>query len=742
MDRGISTKSNMPSGAIVSGFLQVGDAIVDCGACRIINREPQIKITPKVLAVVLELARNEGETVARDTLLDTVWAGTSPTPDVVKQAMLEIRRAFKPLQGEDAILETIPRLGYRLLVKTKYSETLDGLNIDNEDHIADIGHKGSSVPSYFSPQFFTIVWVLVILVLGLVWYFKNTGDVGSVARNGSTTSSNIVTYRLLSSDVGAERFPSVSADGSMIAFTYTKKIADHDALVTKIVNDKGIELLELAPDSTTGSYFPFPVWSPDGSEIAVNEVNDEKASCQIKSFPISGGPGRTLSKCWPELLQHFDWSPDGKQLALSGMPDKAETPLGKFYRYSIDDDLAVKSSYGDDTPHFDLEPKYSPDGKKILFRRGIQPHTNLYIFDVNDNSIRQLTNFGTSLRGYDWTADGRHVIFSSNHLGVFALYALNLSDKTITPLGIEDAQSPNVSAKSNVLVFQKTRLKTTIAEASLLDVALEPTASLPQTTASDRLARVSPVSDAFAFISNRSGVDQVWLTQNKGKPAYQLTQFAGERLESLSWSDDGKNMLVIAIQNGSSRVFEINVERQKTSPISFKQEIFLQNVAYGAEKNSLLMIARDHESSWGLWSARRNGKFGVASPEKVMDGAISFALVPLEGGYIWVNRISGSPIEIYDRHFKLIRKIKLPGAISTLKYSGKHVWYVSLNEGNTGLRSYSLIQEVDIFRANLENYSWVNTHFDISNDETRAFYTRTVQDDTDIAIAELPEHIR
>ncbi len=133
MDRGISTKKVMPPGAIARGFLQVGDDIIDCGASRIISRDPPVKITPKVLAVLLELARHQGETVARDTLLDTVWAETHPTPDVVKQAILEIRRALEYPAGSSEIVETIPRLGYRLLVKARFSETLEGLSEPETD---------------------------------------------------------------------------------------------------------------------------------------------------------------------------------------------------------------------------------------------------------------------------------------------------------------------------------------------------------------------------------------------------------------------------------------------------------------------------------------------------------------------------------------------------------------------------------------------------------------------------------
>jgi DNA-binding winged helix-turn-helix (wHTH) protein len=97
--------------------LRVGDCVVDVDRREVLRpgAVAPARITVKALHVLLVLAEDAGRVVPRERLLDTVWAGTLPTLDVVTQAIAALRRAFADRAHAPACIETIPKSGYVLL---------------------------------------------------------------------------------------------------------------------------------------------------------------------------------------------------------------------------------------------------------------------------------------------------------------------------------------------------------------------------------------------------------------------------------------------------------------------------------------------------------------------------------------------------------------------------------------------------------------------------------------------------
>ena len=102
--------------------LRIGACIVDVPR-REVSRpgaEAPTRITLKALQVLLVLVEDAGRVVSRERLLDTVWAGTMPTLDVVTQAIATLRRAFADHAYAPACIETIPKSGYVLLAGVEW----------------------------------------------------------------------------------------------------------------------------------------------------------------------------------------------------------------------------------------------------------------------------------------------------------------------------------------------------------------------------------------------------------------------------------------------------------------------------------------------------------------------------------------------------------------------------------------------------------------------------------------------
>ncbi|HEX6374921.1 MAG TPA: winged helix-turn-helix domain-containing protein [Allosphingosinicella sp.] len=73
-------------------------------------------IEPRVMQVLVTLARQRGKVVSRDELVERCWEGRAVSEDAINRSIAKVRRLGEAC-GE-FVLETIPRVGYRLTEAT------------------------------------------------------------------------------------------------------------------------------------------------------------------------------------------------------------------------------------------------------------------------------------------------------------------------------------------------------------------------------------------------------------------------------------------------------------------------------------------------------------------------------------------------------------------------------------------------------------------------------------------------
>lgn len=83
-----------------------------------------VQVEPKVMEVLVCLARRAGRVVAKDELVREVWEGRYVSDDVVWRSVRELRRALGDEARAPRFIETIPKRGYRLLAAV--AEISDG----------------------------------------------------------------------------------------------------------------------------------------------------------------------------------------------------------------------------------------------------------------------------------------------------------------------------------------------------------------------------------------------------------------------------------------------------------------------------------------------------------------------------------------------------------------------------------------------------------------------------------------
>jgi TolB-like protein/DNA-binding winged helix-turn-helix (wHTH) protein len=100
----------------VDGNFLVGPWLVRPSLNTVSRASTSLHLEPKVMQVLVCLAKCPGEALAKEQLMKSVWPDTFVTDDVLKRCISELRRVFEDDAHEPRIIETIPKRGYRLLM--------------------------------------------------------------------------------------------------------------------------------------------------------------------------------------------------------------------------------------------------------------------------------------------------------------------------------------------------------------------------------------------------------------------------------------------------------------------------------------------------------------------------------------------------------------------------------------------------------------------------------------------------
>jgi len=92
-----------------------------------ISRNGQtVGVKLKSMAVLTCLADADGEVLSRNDIMDTVWPGMTVTDDVLTQSIVELRKAFDDDAKHPGVIETIPRVGFRLVAAVTPIDDVSG----------------------------------------------------------------------------------------------------------------------------------------------------------------------------------------------------------------------------------------------------------------------------------------------------------------------------------------------------------------------------------------------------------------------------------------------------------------------------------------------------------------------------------------------------------------------------------------------------------------------------------------
>ncbi len=344
----------------------------------------------------------------------------------------------------------------------------------------------------------------------------------------------------LTSFEGEEYDPALSPDGKSIAFSWNGEHQDNFDIYVKLV-DAGVPVR-----LTTNAWVENrPAWSPDGRFIAfVRESPYQLAETPKEIFviPAFGGPERKVGAYHPGLRSHpsISWDHDSK--SIFSINWSAQDTGFVIVKWSVDSVEQVtqlpNGTWGDQSPGV------SPDGKYVAFIRRRGPNRgDVYVKDLTDNTVRQLTTLQTWIDGFAWASDSRSVLYSCNIDGSSALWRTDVSgSRPVKVLSGININNPSVSVSGNRLVYAET-----IENVNIWKIDLQQNAQETELISSSTFANVgpdiSPDGRKIVFASDRTGSDNIWVCESDGTGQTQLT-FLEDGATWVQWSPDGRELYI------------------------------------------------------------------------------------------------------------------------------------------------------------------------------------------------------
>jgi Tol biopolymer transport system component/DNA-binding winged helix-turn-helix (wHTH) protein len=539
--------------------ISFGEFELDVRAGELRKGERRIRLQEQPFQILLMLLEHPGEVVTREEICNRLWPnGTIVEFDhSIGTAVKKLRQALNDEADSPRYVETLPRRGFRFVFP--HVEVLDAEPAVGKDardsaavepapqQTARLGDpvitpargaglvtsttagSGTSFPLRAKRQLWLVLASAAVL-LAAVALFANWWRHRSRSETLDESSLAQVT-----TSIGADIMPSLSPDGSAVAYSSDKNGSFEIYVKTIAHGGREIQL------TTDGNENFEPAWSPDGTQIAYYSRKKDG----IWLIPALGGTVRRLTDfgSWPA------WSPDSSRIVFQsqGMMDYSQTAYAAM------------------------------------------PPSMLWVVQVQGGALTELTQPGNPSGGHgapSWSPDGKHIAFSSTSTGLAEIWMVPANGGTPQRLVAGVVCDPVYGPGGRYLYFSQTHLESNQQKGTAPTFALMRLALTPEGAAHGNPELVKESGTviykglhfsanggflAFSAIADNNNLQSVRVSPATGEaigdPA-PFTRDTAMRKTSPRFSPDGSQIAYSLVQSGENiAVWMVDADGKNAHPV-------------------------------------------------------------------------------------------------------------------------------------------------------------------------------
>lgn len=499
----------------------------------------KVTLEPLVVEVLEYFCQHPDTLISREQLIEDVWQARAVTDNAVSRVIAKLRKHLNDNPRAPQFIATFPKMGYRFIAPVRRVQPQEQPRV-----VSPKQRPGGLIGWY-------LVAAAFLLVSG--WWLLRQSDpqVGEVQRS----------VEVLTRGGGDETMPAISPDGRYLV--YAEMIQGRMHLFLKdLESDERLEI-----GQTVGWNGPAS-WSQDGKQLVYLNTTGTESRYFLQALEglklgkpemIYQGPRGSASKM---IFTH-----DPEELIFA-QRDDANNP---YVLYSLN--LKTKATQRLPQPalvraghyQFDLHPIKN---ELLISSPNTEHWLGLYRLDLESGELDQLFELQAFTCCAIWGHEGERIVIKGDHpaqtLLSFDLAGQQRRELLRVPFRVSTpARFPN----GEDYVFAGGRLNRDLFHVSYQDQKREVIVS---SSVDDRLTALSPNGQQIAYISERSGSDEVWIVETDSLTTRKLTAFEdGRHYFDLAWSPDGSALAgltineihVIDVDLGRSHRLEIDNPR-------------------------------------------------------------------------------------------------------------------------------------------------------------------------------------
>ncbi len=217
---------------------------------------------------------------------------------------------------------------------------------------------------------------------------------------------------------------------------------------------------------------------------------------------------------------------------------------------------------------------FSPDGRYFAFTAQRGGKDVFYIYDIRRKKVvRRLDTKLQSMMGPSWSPDGRKIAFSGSEGGLSDLYLIDADGRNLQRLTNDtygDLQ-PQWSPDGRYIAFASERgpqtdlntLKLGPWQIALYDLEKGETTVLPGQDGKNLNPNWAPDGRSLAFVSDRTGIAQIYLYDLNDQQHYQITKLVGgvlsvtEHSPVMTWAREADKLAFTYLDKGDFTIWSV-----------------------------------------------------------------------------------------------------------------------------------------------------------------------------------------
>ena len=588
---------------------RLGEYLVVPERCVVSREGIDTKLELRVMQVLVCLIERAGRPVSRDELIKEVWRGGVVSDNAINRIIALLRSALGDDARSQKVIKTVPKVGYLVVAEIEQintpllktvaaapeshaAETLSGKAVTENKPVFDAATDSPTsdqinqqlatpvkTPPHGSSRSgrllgFALAGLTVSLaIMGGIQYFSKAPPIENI----TPIKDVIASLEPLTSLDGQEVDPILSPDGSQLAFSFrplneeTWRVLVQD-LRTGVVS----QIAGSFPGKMNGRY---PAWAEDGRHLAYLRY-DGVARCELVLVDIVSGDEQIVGSCGA-TNQSSALTFNGRQLFY--IDSASIEDFKKIYRLDLDTLQKEQISQPHITGRGDLSFALSPDGSLLaVLRNSGWSDTQIMLFTFSSGEWRSLHKVGYPLRSIAWSGDGKSLIYRAEE-GQLHQYDLASGQVTRITKILQEINSPKSNARGQVTAVVGELVE---EEIWLWDSPLTTDSSpKPWISSSRRDSRgaISPDGSRVVFVSNRTGLPQIWMRASDGVE-HKLTDLKRfSYIDELSFSMDGR--MVAGTLNGAA--FTLNLSTVHLNLIPTRTMV--RNISFGMHTDEVVI---------------------------------------------------------------------------------------------------------------------------------------------------------